>query len=266
MMARYGDVQSYYAAYDEAGRLDSGVFQLERERTREILSRHLPPAPAIILDVGGGPGEHARWLTRGGYEVHLVDVVPRHVEQALAGDPVPASARIGDARRLEREDASCDVVLLLGPLYHLQERDDRLAALREARRVLRPGGLLAAASISRFASLLDHLVSGSADAAFAAVISDDLESGRHRNETGRLELFTEAFFHRPEDLQEEIGEAGFTGIDLVAVEGPGALAPDFASRWREPRRREELLGWVRATEREPSILGVSMHLLALARA
>jgi ubiquinone/menaquinone biosynthesis C-methylase UbiE len=267
-VSRYEDVQGFYASYDEASRLDSGAFQLERERTREILERHLPPPPAVVLDVGGGPGAHARWLAGRGYEVHLVDVVPRHVEQARRrrpGAPALASAEVGDARRLDRPDASCDVVLLLGPLYHLTDRAGRLAALGEARRVLRPGGRLFAAAISRFASLLDALVLGIDDPRFSAIVTRDLADGQHRNPTDQVRFFTEAYFHRPEELRAEIDEAGFDEVRLLAVEGPGTAARDFEERWAVERRREELLGWIRSLEGEPSLVGASPHVMALAR-
>lgn len=75
-------IDAYYAAYGEATRLDHAVFQLERERTREVLERHLPRPPAVVLDVGGGAGAYALWLARKGYRVHLVDPVALHVTQA----------------------------------------------------------------------------------------------------------------------------------------------------------------------------------------
>lgn len=221
-MTPYEDLQGFYASYDEASRLETGPFQLERERTRELLARHLPPPPAAVLDVGGGPGAHAVWLASRGYEVHLVDVVPRHVEQARqrpAGAPALASAEVGDARALGRPDAWCEVVLLLSPLYHLTSRADRLVALREARRVLRPGGRLFAAVISRFASLLDALVQRIDDPRFSVIVTRDLADGQHRNPTDRIQFFTKAYFHRPEELKAELEEAGLAEVTLFAIEG-----------------------------------------------
>ncbi|HET9318099.1 MAG TPA: class I SAM-dependent methyltransferase, partial [Vicinamibacteria bacterium] len=126
------DIESYYAQGGEQARLELGYFPLERARTQEIVLRHLPPPPAVVLDVGGAAGAYALWLAARGYDVHLIDPVPLHVEQAsrasTSNERPLASASIGDARGLAREDRSADAVLLLGPLYHLIDRADRLRA------------------------------------------------------------------------------------------------------------------------------------------
>ena len=88
-------------------------------RTVELLGRVLPAPPARVLDVGGGTGIHARWLARDGYDVTLVDLMAEHVERAATIEGVHAS--VGEARSLAAPDASFDVVLLLGPLYHLTD-------------------------------------------------------------------------------------------------------------------------------------------------
>ena len=265
------EILDYYALGGERGRLEEAYFPLERTRTQELVRRHLPPPPGVVLDVGGAAGAYALWLAEAGYEVHLVDPVPLHVEQADEASRARAtgrlaSARVGDARRLDFAEESADAVLLLGPLYHLTERADRLCALAEARRVLKPGGGVFVAGISRFASLLDGLRGSVFDHdGFARIVERDLADGQHRNETGVADFFTTAFFHRPDELEVEVREAGFALAGLFAVEGPGAFVPDFGARWGNPASRERLLDLVRRVEREPALLGASPHLLAVAR-
>ena len=191
------EIRNYYEEAPEADRLPTGPFQLEFERTKELITERLPKPPATVIDVGGGPGTHALWLAELGYEVHLIDPVPYLVAQAQRrSDEVRrriASCSIGDARELKWNDHSIDAVLELGPLYHLIHQEDRLQALRESLRVLRPGGNVFVAAISRFASALDGLSRDLlADQAFQSIVTADLEEGIHRNETGRLEYFTTA--------------------------------------------------------------------------
>ncbi len=265
------EILGFYTAADEASRLHTGWFQLEQARTEELILRHLPPPPATIVDAGGGAGAYACWLAARGYQVHLIDPVPKHVEQARAASnqqpehPL-ASAEVGDARHLPRGDASADAVLLLGPLYHLVEKEDRLACLREARRVLRPGGFAWGAAISRFASLLDSLSHGFFDdPAFAPVVARDLEDGQHRNPTGNPLYFTDAYLHRPGELSREFLAAGFQIVELAAIEGPGWIARDFDRLWNDPAQRERLLAVVRKVEKEPSVLGATSHIMAIGR-
>jgi ubiquinone/menaquinone biosynthesis C-methylase UbiE len=265
------DVLGFYALGQEERRLDEDYFPLERARTQELVLRHLPAPPGVVLDVGGGAGAYAFWLAERRYEVHLVDPVPLHVRQAEEALQARtsgrlASARVGDARALDFADSSATAVLLLGPLYHLTEREDRLAALGEARRVLGPGGLVFAAAISRFASLLDGLRGAIfEDDAFARIVERDLVDGQHRNDTGKAQYFTTAFFHHPEELSAEVRDAGFTLAGLFAVEGPAAFLPGFRGRWEKPQDRERILGLLRRVEGEPALLGVSPHLMAVGR-
>ena len=265
------EVVGHYDQGIEAGRLESSTGSLELVRTQEILTRFLPAPPATICDVGGGPGIYAAWLARLGYEVHLIDPIALHVRQALeasAAQPETpiASCQVGDARRIEREDAGVDVTLLFGPLYHLTDRAGRLAALREAGRITRPGGLIFVAAISRFASALDGLLRGFiVDPEFQAIVREDLRSGQHRNPNNRDHYFTTAYFHRPEELRVEFAAAGLTHMQTLAVEGPGALIHRVEDHWDDPVWREQVLATIRLIEAEPALHGASPHLLAIGR-
>lgn len=265
------EITRYYMRGKEATRLTIGIGPLEQARTKELLSRYLPNTPQVILDVGGGPGIYACWLAKEGHQVHLIDAVPLHVQQARrTSDAQPeaplASCLVGDARSIQFRDSIADAVLLYGPLYHLLKLDERLRALRECWRVLRPGGLLTAIGISRFASLHVGLVrSWIDDDDFQQMVENELADGKHLPPESRPTLFTTANFHYPDELSLEVVEAGYEHLATLAVEGGGWLVPDLEERWRERRQREAILTAVRWTEREHTLLGLSPHIMVVAR-
>jgi ubiquinone/menaquinone biosynthesis C-methylase UbiE len=261
------EVVAYYECGDEQDRLTARTGRLEWARTWVLLQRHLPEPTATIVDVGAGPGAYAIPLALAGHDVHLVDAMPLHVAQARmaaqAAETRLASAEVGDARELAFPDASADAVLLLGPLYHLLEEDERIAALAEARRVLRPGGVLVAVAVSRFASFIEGLRYGWA-CDHPGVVESGLHTGTHRNPDALPHRFTTAHFARPEELAAEVGAAGFETVRLYAVEGPGGLVEDPDEWLDDPSRRDWLLRQLARIETEPSLLGASPHVLAVA--
>ncbi len=256
----------YATTVNEAQRLTTTADgRLELLRTQELLRRHLPPAPARILDVGGGPGTHARWLTGDGYQVHLVDPVPRHIKQA--GEVAGCTVELGDARQLTAADDSCDVVLLLGPLYHLIEAEDRRQALREANRVLCPGGLLAAAGISCYASLFEH-------AAFSHLHTPHMRESVTRVLQTKIHdgkrAFTQAYFHSGPELEAEVTAAGFAGARVFGIEGPAWSMLAATERHTgvsvvETPLFQSALAAAQLAEPYPELLAASSHMLAVAR-
>jgi SAM-dependent methyltransferase len=262
-------IESHYnTGYERARLFPGGTPSLEFVRSMELLDRLLPAPPARVLEVGGGPGTYAAPLARRGYRVHLVDPLPLHVQQAReaagAGPAAAFTAALGDARHLAEPAGSQDAVLMFGPLYHLTEAGHRRRALREAHRVLRPGGRLLAVAISRFASLVDGVYRGWLDdPEFRRIVEQDLADGQHRNPdpVGRPAFFTTAYFHTAAGLVDEVERAGFGGTAVYGVEGP---AGPLRAEWADPRRREQILFAARAAETEPSLIGFSGHLIAAA--
>jgi SAM-dependent methyltransferase len=259
------DLEAHYRQVAEGDRLFlDGEPRLELVRTMELLDRHLPPPPARVCDVGGGPGTYASILARRGYDVVLIDAVPSHVEQALERGGF--EAHVGDARSIELPSSTVDVVLLLGPLYHLVDAVDRRRALEECRRVMKPAAVLAAAAISKYRSLLGALLEDDlAEPEFWAIARRDVADGFHHNPDpyGRPEWFVDSHWHAPDELRAEIESVGFSDVTVYGVEGPGW--PLERDRWDDPATRERVIEAARLTESAPSVLGMSTHLLAIAR-
>lgn len=254
------DLQAYYGQDLEEERLLAGEARLEHERTMRLLARFVAPG-SRVADVGGGTGRYAEWAVGLGCEVELLDPVPLHLEHARARG---ISAELGDARALPWPDASFDAVLLLGPLYHLGERGDRLRALREAARVCRPGGVVAAAAISRLAPILGQVRRGAIfdNAIFRNAWRETAEGRRVAPEL-RQGPFPDAWFHLPDELRGELVEAGLDVRGVFGLEGPGWLANDLSSRLDDPESRARLLELAERFEEDPNVLGISPHLLAV---
>ena len=257
----------HYARGLELGRLGEPTGQLEFERTKEIILRQLPPPPALVADIGGGPGRYALWLAQLGYEVIHRDLMPLHVKQlrqAARGNRRIQTA-VGDARQLDLASGSADAVLLLGPLYHLDRRADRLQVLAETRRVVRRGGPVFVAAISRWATRMDGILRlrlyetiPGAEGELAAI-----------ERTGQLPPLRAGSFcgymHRPGQLRAELAASGLQVLDLVSVEGPAYLIDDLAARLADDEAHRVVLGTARALERVPELLGIGPHLLATGR-
>jgi SAM-dependent methyltransferase len=250
-------VLAYYGEeFDERSRLTTRSPQgpLELQRTLELVREHA--SVGRLADIGGGPGHQARALLDEGWSVDLIDPVPLHVEQARA---IGVSARLGDARDLPLDDDSYDAVLLLGPLYHLADRGDRLLALRESARILRPGGVLFAAAISRFIALATTALGTAVPVPLPPSWIELLASG---TPPPRIR-FPAGHFHTAEELQEEVEAAGFAVDEVVGVEGPGGLLLETMTE-ASVEVRTAMLTLARAAGATPAIRDLSAHLLAVA--
>lgn len=261
----------YYAnSFFEDERLSSDIWgSIEWIRTIDIFERYLPSAPASVHDIGGGTGTYSCWLLEKGYSVTFVDLVPKHVEMATKkmsriAKPEMFSSLVGDSCNLDAADNSTDLVLLMGPLYHLQEENKRYLALKEALRILKPGGHLFCAIISKFASLLDGLNSGYIhDPEFRTIIKGDLKSGCHNNHTTKQEYFTTAYFQHPDELTKEMTTAGFTGIKTLGIEGILWASKDLETLRKDTEAWKTAFDFMRSVESDSSIIAASPHIMGI---
>ena len=129
----------------------------EKYITTRMMDRYIQPGDTI-LDIGGGPGHYAIYYAKRGHDVTLLDLSDENVRFAkkkARQNDVKITALQGDAMDLSRfVDHSFDTVFLMGPLYHLMNEESRLRAIREAKRVLKPGGCLFSSFILMFGGVI----------------------------------------------------------------------------------------------------------------
>jgi ubiquinone/menaquinone biosynthesis C-methylase UbiE len=263
------EIDQFYSGASEDKRLTFGLGPLELERNKELISRYLATESSVIIDVGGGPGVYAEWLADMGHNVHLVDPVSKHIQQAqkkAAKLKKPFKAVLGEARKLDFPGGFADVVILHGPLYHLQLRDDRIKALQEAYRILKPGGILLGFAINHTVSTITGLLKGMIhDPQFYAMCESELKSGMHNPPANWPGILPEAFFHKPHELTGEVLEGGFTELKLLAVEGMIWLDGKYFETRSDPKKKEAMMELLKSTEENPELLSLSPHLMVCGR-
>jgi len=269
------EVLAGYNAGVEKGRLHKGLGLIEFARSKELIYEFLPPPPAVIYDIGGGYGEYACDLAAHGYEVHLFDLSETHILMARELEKERgvslASAQVADARAIPRPDASADAILLMGPMYHIVDWEERLLCLKECLRLLKSNGLLFTAAITCYATTLwavTHYEKNSLldEGAFQEMLATEVTTGHHiKNPASTYHGIGRSYFHHPDTLRAELALAGFPHPDLRGVIGPCWLIPNLEEAWKDPKKRENILKIVRLLEKEESILGLSTHLLCISK-
>jgi ubiquinone/menaquinone biosynthesis C-methylase UbiE len=264
------EIKKFYSNEMEKDRLEMELFKLEGIRTKEIISRFLSKKTMDIADIGGGAGFYAFWLQALGHNINLIDLSSKNIE--LANEFCKKTriqltkCQTGDATNLDLPDEQFDLVLLLGPLYHLVNKEERVKALSEAKRVVKPGGFVLSAVISRYASLFDGFKRDLImDDRFEKLLVDDLNTGIHLNETDNPEYFTTAYFHTPSEIKKEIIESGLQFEKLIAVESFGWIIDDFVKKTEDKNYMNKLNKIINLVETNDDIIAMSQHIIAVAR-
>ena len=272
-MENIDEVFDFYNNGAEKGRLERGLGIVEFYRTKEVLSNYIVKKGNIIYDVGGGIWVYSSWLASEGNEVHLLELAPNAVEYAIKSQSKDNlfKAEVCDARNINRENESADIVLLMGPLYHLQNKEDRKKVLNEAKRVLEKGGILFSVGISKFSSTtwaLSTYGNGNEfldDPIYFNMIQNELISGVHIRPKEYSNFITQAYFHTPRELQEELEVVGFETIQKHAIEGIIWSTPFLNEYWKDEEKRNILLKILNQTDTEESLMGMSPHFIIVSK-
>lgn len=260
-------VIGYYEGYDEGTRLGRDrVRQLEFATTTHVLEPYLPLS-GTLLDIGAGTGAYAFYYAARGVQVTAADVTPGHVktmrDRMEKEHLVGVTAELANAMDLSRyASESFDTVLCLGPLYHLRTAEHRNRCLEECMRVLKPGGVLAAAYINRF-FIAEYLIASGVKKSESPWLSQVAEQGTFGTDEPDPFL-SAAYFHTPSEAETELRFAGFEVREHVAVEGNGFLVSEAIGKMSEDQYRIWMEHHFHIC-REPSRLGSSNHGLIVAQ-
>jgi ubiquinone/menaquinone biosynthesis C-methylase UbiE len=262
-----GEVRAYYDRQADREWYRLTHHRVEYAVTLRALRDTLTPR-SRVLDIGGGPGRYAVALAAAGHTVTLFDLSPRLLdrarEHARSRKVALAGVVEGTATDLSRFDtAAFDAVLMLGPLYHLPQAEDRFRALREARRVLVPGGALLAAFVTRYGPLrrlarTDPRLLLPNAARYETLLSSGVLP------PGEEDELPHAYFARVEEVPALLQAAGFEAPRILAAEGIVDSVEERVSALQGPAwdawadLNYDLAG-------DPGLLAGAAHLLAISR-
>lgn len=271
------EVLAWYNEGIEKNRLHTDLGLIEFERTKELLKESLPAPPAVIYDIGGGYGEYSWWLASKGYNVYLFDISETNIKMSMElgfeyPDTTLCAAEVADARSIQRAPETADAVLLMGPLYHIVEKNERLLALKESYRVLKPNGLLFSSAITRYATMLWAITVYGAknrlleNNAFIEMVKREIKDGEHiKPVVSPYNGMRRSHFHSPAELKNEILNAGFSNTIIHGVIGGAWLAPNIDELWNDYAAKEALMNTVRLLDTSEDIIGLSTHMLAISK-
>ncbi len=259
------ELNDFYNKASEETRLEKGMGVFEFERIKELIEQHLSKSNSTIIDVGGGTGKYSEWLSKKNHTVHLVEPVLKHIklaEKRAKKLKKPFSVTIGEARKLPYKDNSADLVILHGPLYHLQKREDRITAILEAKRVVKKDGIILGFAINATASTVVGLMNGMIHAnSFFEMCKKELTTGTHDAPKDFPFLLADAFYHKPQDLKEEFLEQELTFINLFAVEGMIWLDNEYFANMLDKKKSKTLKELQKLTENDEYLLPFSPHMM-----
>ncbi len=251
------NIEKHYNKHPEDLRLLRRHGIVEYETTMYHLHRFLRPGQTL-LDIGAGTGRYTSALMQEGYKVKAVELCRRNIEVFLRREPT-ADVVQGDARQMPfLPSATADVTLLLGPLYHLTNEADKVAALSEARRVTKPGGLIFVAYLLNEYSILTYC--------FDEERIGDLRARGIVDDTYHLHVQDGELYDyvRLEDIDRLNSLAG---LERVTIFSPDGAADYMRTRLNQMSQETFRLfcEYQRTVSERPDLLGAGSHVVDVVR-
>ncbi|MCL2286703.1 MAG: class I SAM-dependent methyltransferase [Firmicutes bacterium] len=265
-MTNYEKVKSYYDVFNEWNRLDAPEGKLEFDLSMPIITSNLP-SYAEILDLGGGPGRYTIGLAKLGYSLHLADLSQTLLDEAkrkICEYQVKNVKSIHQVNAIDLAvyaDGSFDAVLLFGPLYHLTNKKERTACIKEVNRVLKPNGTV-------FASFIPYLSGaiGVASRMFnfpdqveAETIKKVFDSGIFNNNTDKG--FQEGYYPASGEITALFDKHGFSKVLLRSIRGWGSGKEEQIYKLRDEHlgRYNTVIDIINKTSDDPAIIEMCSH-------
>ncbi|SNY99487.1 class I SAM-dependent methyltransferase [Flagellimonas pacifica] len=259
------NIELFYNKASEETRLNKGMGIFEFERVKSLMEKYISSPSSTIIDVGGGTGKYSEWLAKKGHQVHLVEPVSKHLKIAQNRANKlknKFSVHLGESRKLAFSNNYADLIILHGPLYHLQNEKDRVLTIKEAKRVLKNDGIILAFAINYTGSTLVGLLSGLIHKrTFFEMCKEELTTGIHNPPDDFPWILAEAYYHKPPQLKDEFVSQELSHLNTYAVEGMAWLDKDFFVNMLNDKRKETLLELIQITENDPYLLPFSPHMM-----
>ncbi len=258
-------IELFYTKASEETRLNKGMGVFEFERVKKLIEKHTSNSTIKIIDVGGGTGKYSAWLAQKGHHVHLVEPVPKHLtiaQNRASKLKNKFSVHRGESQNLDFANNYADLIILHGPLYHLQNEEDRISTIQEAKRVVKKNGIILAFAINYTASTLVGLLNGLIHKkSFFEMCKTEITTGIHNQPNDFPWILPEAFYHNPSQLKAEFESQKLTHLNTYAIEGMAWLDKDFFTSIQNDHRKKTLIELIEITENDPHLLAYSPHIM-----
>lgn len=255
-----------YENYKEENRLTTNNARKIEFITTTCIMNELLPANSKILDCAAGTGVYAFYLADKGHEVTATDITPRHIEvinNTLKDKSYKMDTAVLDATDMSMfEDESFDVVLNMGPFYHLLTEEQRSRCMAESLRVLKKGGLIFTAYIPRF-YVFQYVAMSDSKYLDLGLAKQIIETGVLKHDDEKC-FWTDTYYATKQEMEQMYLKNGIEIVDHFAQDG---TTPHFASKvdtWNE----EQFKIWCDyhySVCREESVLGASNHVIIVGR-
>ena len=264
-------IEKYYNKFNEDKRLKSrhGMVEfnvsmmyikkylelIKNNLNNKIISNNINLNKSIkILDVGAGTGRYSIELNNLGYDVTAVEYVKKNLSVLKQNAPrIPAYQ--GDAMNLKRfKDNTFDAVVLFGPMYHLFTLQDKLIALKEAKRVTKKGGIIFVAYLLADYAIIRH---GFMDKNIIQNLSDGKLDSNFNLHTSEEDLYSYIRLSQIEELNKQVN---LTRLEIISPDGPTDYIRPYINKLSEEEFKL-YIEFIKQNSNNPSMLGASSHVV-----